>query len=668
MAEFFLELFSEEIPARMQAGAAAELERLLKTHLMPLNPQNVRTWYGPRRIAIAADILSQTLPFEENIRGPRVGAPEGAIKGFLTKNNTSSDDLVERDGFYCLRRLVPSIPAHGIISHPFTVEVWKLAWPKSMRWGQSGRFTWVRPLRRVACVLSPADGEFVMDVGFPVGPIMNTCSSEGHRFMAPGVFGVRNAAQWEAELEQRFVIASAERRRRLIEDGLINAAASKDLTIVLDSDLIEEVTGLVEWPVCLLGTIEPRQMELPPEVRELSMKVNQRYFATRDASGRPAPYFAFVSNIEASDGGATIIAGNERVLRARLADAEHFWKTDRQYPLEYYLERLKLVTFHAKIGTQFERALRIECLAREIAERLGVKTADIENAAKAGLLCKADLVTGMVGEFPELQGIIGGYYAGDNPVGEAIRAHYQPKGPIDSVPRGNVACAVALADKIDTLREFFRIGERPTGSGDPYALRRMALGIIRIILENELRLELIPLVGPDAFEFIIERMRVKLRAEGRRFDVLNAVFYAFPDDDLTRIVKRAEALSTFLASPFATTLVGGYRRASNILRIEEEKDGPHQGDVNADLLVEEAEFTLNEQLDLISSTIQVWLDQEEFVMTMINLSNLWQPVDAFFKDVTVNADDPALRRNRLRLLAKLRDIMHRVADFSKLEG
>lgn len=667
MAEFFLELFSEEIPARMQAGAAAELQRLLKTHLAPLKPQNIRSWYGPRRIAISADILSETSAYEEDIRGPRVGAPQGAVKGFLTKNAASPEDLVESDGFYCLRRLVPPMPAHGIIVHPFTIEVCKLAWPKSMRWGQSGRFTWVRPLRRVACVLSGAPGEYLLPVGFPIGPILNTAQSEGHRFMAPGAFTVTNAAQWEQELKRRYVIASADERRQKIEDGLREVAGSRGLTVVSDPGLIEEVTGLVEWPVCLIGEIEPRQMALPPEVRELSMKVNQRYFSTRDETGKPAPYFLFVANIEATDGGAAIIAGNERVLRARLADAEHFWTHDQQHPLDAYLPKLKSVTFHAKLGSQYERAERISALARKIAHILGGRETGVGEAERAGLLCKADLVTGMVGEFPELQGVIGGYYAGGR-VGDAIRSHYQPRGPSDDVPRGLVPCAVALADKIDTLREFFRIGEKPTGSGDPYALRRTALGIIRIILENDLRLNLMQFIDQEPFEFIIDRLRVKLRGEGKRFDVLNAVLYAFPDDDLVRIIKRTDALNLFFKGPFAPILIGGYRRATNILRIEDEKDGPHQGDIEYALLEEEAEFLLNDKLDASRSRMQNWLDQEEFVMAMMTLSELAEPVDAFFNDVTVNAEDPALRRNRLRLLAKLRDVMHRVADFSKLEG
>ncbi len=386
-------------------------------------------------------------------------------------------------------------------------------------------------------------------------------------------------------------------------------------------------------------------------------------------AGQPAPFFAFVANIAADDGGAAIIAGNERVLRARLADAEHFWNLDRQQALEDYLPRLQSVVFHAKLGTQLERAERIAGLAGRIAEALGADADHVRLAVQAGRLCKADLVTGMVGEFPELQGIMGGYYADDPAVGAAISTHYQPKGPTDGVPEGEVACAVALADKIDTLREFFRIGETPTGSGDPYALRRAALGVIRIILENGLRVRLRALLENDAvFDFIIERLRVKLRGEGKRFDVLNAILAAADDDDLVRIAQRAEALGAFLGSDDGAQLVGAYRRGVNILRIEEAKDGPHAGPVEPTLFHQREERSLDDALDHSTALINDAWPAERYTAAMLGLANMREPVDVFFNEVTVNAADPAVRRNRLRLLAKLRDVMHRVADFSKLEG
>ncbi|HQT87245.1 MAG TPA: glycine--tRNA ligase subunit beta [Acidiphilium sp.] len=666
MAEFFLEIFSEEIPARMQAEAAAELMRRMVAQLALLDPQDARVWYGPRRLAFAARIGSATAASDEDVRGPRVSAPGPALDGFLRKNAASRDDLVQEGEFYYLRRAIAPVTAAAVIGGAaFAASLAALPWPKSMRWGGSGAFSWVRPLRGVVCLL---DGAVVPVV---LGPVASGDQTEGHRFMAPGAFTVTSAAQWQADLQARYVIVDADERRRMIGEGLLAAAGEKGLSIVEDAGLLDEVTGLVEYPVVLIGAIEPSQMALPPEVRELSMKVNQRYFATRDAAGQPAPFFAFVANIAADDGGAAIIAGNERVLRARLADAEHFWNLDRQQALEDYLPRLQSVVFHAKLGTQLERAERIAGLAGRIAEALGADADHVQLAVQAGRLCKVDLVTGMVGEFPELQGIMGGYYADDPAVGAAISTHYQPKGPTDGVPEGEVACAVALADKIDTLREFFRIGETPTGSGDPYALRRAALGVIRIILENGLRVRLRALLENDAvFDFIIERLRVKLRGEGKRFDVLNAILAAADDDDLVRIAQRAEALERFIATETGDRLLQAYRRGANILRIEEAKDGPYQTEVIPDRFdgSNGAEAKLNERLNQIAQGFNVFAQENGFDFVLNELETLHAPVETFFNEVTVNAADPAVRRNRLRLLAKLRDVMHRVADFSKLEG
>jgi glycyl-tRNA synthetase beta chain len=666
MAEFFLEIFSEEIPARMQAAAAAELERRVVAQLALLDPQDARVWYGPRRLAFAAQIGAATAASVEDVRGPRLSAPEAALDGFLRKNAATRDDLVQEGAFYYLRRSVAPVSAAAVIGgSAFAASLAGLPWPKSMRWGGSGGFSWVRPLRRVVCLL---DGAVVALV---LGPVASGDQTEGHRFMAPGPFTVTGAAQWEQELRTRYVIADADERRRMITEGLRAAAGEQGLSIVEDAGLLDEVTGLVEYPVALVGTIEPSQMALPPEVRELSMKVNQRYFATRDAAGAPAPFFAFVANIAADDGGAAMIAGNERVLRARLADAEHFWNLDRQRPLEDYLPRLESVVFHAKLGSQRERAERIAGLAGRIAEALGADDAGVRLAVQAGRLCKADLVTGMVGEFPELQGIMGGYYADDPAVGAAICTHYQPKGPSDAVPETKVACAVALADKIDTLREFFRIGETPTGSGDPYALRRAALGIIRIILENQLHVQLRALLENDAvFDFIIERLRVKLRGEGKRFDVLNAILAAVDDDDLVRIAQRAEALEGFITTDKGDRLLQAYRRGANILRIEEAKDGPYSTEVIPTRFdgPDGAEAKLNERLDQVEQGFDVFAKNYGFDFVLKELETLHEPVEIFFNEVTVNAADPAVRRNRLKLLAKLRYVMHRVADFSKLEG
>lgn len=523
-------------------------------------------------------------------------------------------------------------------------------------------------MRRITCML---DGAVIP---IQLGALTASNETEGHRLSHPRVFVISSAKDWEEKLCSHWVLAGAEARERRITEGLRVVADKLKLAIVQDEKLVEEVTGLVEWPIPMIGKIDPEFMDLPPEVRELSMKVNQKYFALRDAEGKPAPYFAFVANLEAPDGGAAIIAGNERVLRARLADARHFWERDLQTPLNELLPKLDGITFHAKIGTQRERAERVAALADLIAGQLG---GDGNEAQWAGLLCKADLVTGMVGEFPELQGVMGGYYAERKPrgwdggiVGPAIRTHYQPKGPTDAVPVGIVPASVALADKLDTLVQFFRIGEVPTGSGDPYALRRAALGVIRIILENELRLPLRPLLGEDEklFAFIIERLRVKLRGEGRRFDVLDAVLGAGTDDDLVRVMQRVDAVSTFLAEPEGANLIVAYRRAANILRIEDAKDGPHRATELQRSLGNDEETALVDALAHVENeTIEDFL-AGRYLQAMTALAKLRAPVDAFFDNVTVNATEPELRLNRLRLLALLRDTMNRIADFSRIES
>jgi glycyl-tRNA synthetase beta chain len=441
----------------------------------------------------------------------------------------------------------------------------------------------------------------------------------------------------------------------------------------------------VEWPVPLLGRIDAAHMDLPPEVRQVSMRVNQRYFAFRHPDGSAAAYFGFVANIEPADGGATSIAGNERVLRARFADARHFWDLDRKARLESRVPLLDHVTFHAKLGSQGERVRRLERLAEEIAPLVGAGPALARDAAR---LAKADLVTGMVGEFPELQGVMGCYYAlhdGEDPlVADAIRDHYAPKGPADAVPTVDVSIAVALADKLDLLVGFFAIGERPTGGGDPYALRRAALGIIRIVRENALRLKLLPLitlageawhhrgvhpVAPqDILDFLAERLRVQLRAEGARHDVLAAVFAAGADDDITRLLARSEAVAALLRSDDGANLLTAYRRAANILRIEDRKDGPHSGEPDPALFQLAQEKNLDHTLHAADHDIVPLLRQEDFAAAMAAMARLRSPLDAFFDKVTVNATEPDLRRNRLRLVHKVRSSMDRIADFSKIEG
>jgi glycyl-tRNA synthetase beta chain len=478
-------------------------------------------------------------------------------------------------------------------------------------------------------------------------------------------------------------MVDAEERAQLIAARL--ASLTNDACVVDDPGLLDEVAGLVEWPVPLLGRIDDAFMDLPAEVRQVSMRVNQRYFAFRNSDGSAAPYFGFVANIEPTDGGAASIAGNERVLRARFADARHFWDLDRKARLESRVPLLDHITFHAKLGSQGERVRRLERLAEEIAPLVGAGPALARDAAR---LAKADLVTGMVGEFPELQGVMGRYYAlhdgEDRLVADAIRDHYAPRGPADAVPTAYVSIAVALADKLDQLVGFFAIGERPTGGGDPYALRRAALGIIRIVRENELRIGLLPLIemtgqafhhrgvhpvpAQEVLDFLAERLRIQLRAEGKRHDVLAAVFAAGADDNIPRLLSRTEAVTSLLASDNGANLLTAYRRAANILRIEARKDGPHDG-VPIDTRMKTAEeHDLHRAAADADAYITGLLRDDDYETALGVLAKLRSPLDAFFDKVTVNAPEPDLRLNRLRLLHKVRSTMDRIADFSKIEG
>ncbi len=667
MAQFFLELFSEEIPARMQAGAAAQLEGICALALKPLSIAVQQVFYGPRRIALRADVAGEMAASSVSERGPRISAPEQALAGFLRKHGAAKEDLLQEGDFWVLNKQTPAQSAAAFIAAALPEVLAKLPWPKSMRWGSGGEFTWVRPLRRIVCLL---DGKVVP---FTLGPVTAGNITEGHRVHGKGPFEVSSAAVWEEKLREHCVIADQGERRIRIAEGIAGAAAKLGLAVAPDEALLDEVTGLVEYPVPLIGRIDPEFMELPPEVRELSMKINQKYFALRDAAGKPAPYFAFVANLAADDAGAAIVAGNERVLRARLSDARHFWALDLKTPLDALLPKLEKITFHAKIGTQRQRADRIADLAEEIASALGGSAEEAGQAATAGLLCKADLVTGMVGEFPELQGIMGGYYAarGRGPViGAAISSHYQPKGPTDDVPVGVVPVAVALADKLDTLREFFTVGEKPTGSGDPFALRRAALGVIRIILENGLRLHLLPLINGDKelFGFIVERLRVKLRGEGKRFDVLDAVLAAGEDDDLVRLMWRVRALEVMLGTEDGKNLLAAYKRAANILKIENAKDGPHDGLPETQLCAEAEELGFAQALDFLMPIVSTEVKAERFGEAMKYLADLRKFIDAFFEKVTVNSESLELRRNRLRLLARFTHAVNQVAEFSRIEG
>ena len=492
MPELLLELFSEEIPARMQAGAAAALARLVGEALAPLDPSGMQTFHGPRRIALGATVAGAVEPRETVARGPKEGVEVRALAGFMKKHGVTEAGLTIENGYYVVRTAAPAVPAATLVAQAMPGLLRRFPWPKSMRWGTGSLFTWVRPLRRVICLLDGAVVPFALAEGPDDGHgLVAGNETEGHRFHAPGSFAVHGMAGWRAALLNRHVVPEAAERRRLVAEGVERLAAAEGLRVVPDDGLLDEVAGLVEWPVPLLGRIDDRFMDLPPEVMQVSMRVNQRYFALRTADGAAAPRFAFVANVDATDGGAAIVAGNERVLRARFSDARHFWDLDRRTRLADRAAALEGITFHAKLGTQAARVRRIDALARRIAPLVG---ADPALAGRAALLAKADLTTGMVGEFPELQGVMGGYYAAhdgeDEAVAQAVREHYAPRGPNDPVPTAAVAVAVALADKIDQMAAFFAVDEAPSGSGDPYALRRAALGVIRIIRENGVRLHL----------------------------------------------------------------------------------------------------------------------------------------------------------------------------------
>ncbi len=700
MPELLIELFGEEIPARMQARGAADLARLACEALAALSPSDVATFHTPRRIALRATVRGGVEAARSVERGPRASAPEQALAGFLRKHDAGREALREEGGHWVLERVVPGASAQALVAAAMPALLRRFPWPKSMRWGAGSQFAWVRPLRRILCLLDGAVVEFALAAAGDDGHGLRSAAlTEGHRFMAPGTVAVDGAESWLAALRARCVEPDAVLRRALVERGVAQAAAARGLIVVEDAGLLDEVCGLVEWPVALLGRIGAEFMDLPAEVMQVSMRVNQRYFALRDADGGPAPFFAFAANIAAPDGGAAIVAGNERVLRARFSDARHFWDADRRVRLEDRVAALDGVTFHARLGSQGARVLRIEALAGAISDALTTGQAPSvvlvarERARRAALLCKADLTTGMVGEFPELQGVMGGYYArhdGEDPrVADGVRDHYLPKGPRDAVPREPVAVAVALADKLDQLVSFFGIGEKPGGSGDPFALRRAALGVIRIVRENRLRLRLggvlraadalwpraVPAaddVGPQLVEevtaFLLERLRVQLRAEGERHDVLAAVLGAGRDDDITRVLARTAAVAGLLGGEGGGDLLAAYRRAANILRIEDGKDGPHTGRPEPGLLRQPKEVALLEALEAAQPAILAALDTERFVDAMGTMATLRGPLDAFFERVTVNDADTLLRQNRLNLLAWVRDTMNHVADFSAIEG
>ena len=689
MAELLLELFSEEIPARMQARAADDLRRLAAGALKAegLEFDAAESYVTPRRLALVVDGLPLAQPDRrEEKRGPRVGAPEKAIQGFLRANNATIAMCVERDDYLYLstetrgRAVADLLP--GIVSG----LIGDLAWPKSMRWG-GGETRWVRTLERVLCVFDGKPVALDLPDGIESGGV-----TSGHRFHAPEPFSVSSFAEYRDGLRQARVILDPAERRRIVANGADELADAEGLFVPDDPGLLDEVVGLVEWPVPLMGRIDDEFMAVPEEVLITAMRSHQKYISLSDADGKLPPRFVVVANLEADDGGGEIVAGNERVLRARLSDARFFWDQDRKTRLEDRLAALEPMVFHKKLGTLSQKAARLETLAGEVAAF--VLGANANAARRAGRLAKADLTTEMVFEFPELQGTMGGHYARhdgeDADIARAVAEHYLPAGPSGACPSEPVSVAVALADRIDTLTGFFAAGERPTGSGDPYALRRAALGVIRLVLENGVRLplgeafckarqgyaETVPdfsdppeMLGRELLDFFADRLKVHLRAQGVRHDLIAAVFALGGEDDLVRLCARVEALRGFLATEDGANLLTAHKRAANIVAIEEKKDGiAYSGPVEPAMLREPEEKALNESLGAVGARSAPLVDSEAFDEAMSTLAGLRGPVDAFFDRVKVNADDGGLRANRLRLLSGIRTTMGSLADFSQIEG
>ena len=813
MPELLLELLSEEIPARMQARAAEDLKRLVCEGLTKaqLSFDRAQAFVTPRRLALVVEDLPDRQPdVREERKGPRVGAPEKAVEGFLRASGLSSIAEAEvretdKGSFYFAVRQKTGAATADVVSGVLGEVLAGLPWPKSMRWG-GGSFRWVRPLHSIIVLFDGAPIPFALPLGEGNSLAART-TTRGHRFLAPGEFAVSSFSDYRDRLRAAKVLLDPVERRALIAERAAALAGAEGLRVREDVALLDEVTGLVEWPVPMLGSIDPRFMDVPPEVLITAMRAHQKYFSLLDADGKLAPRFVLVANTEATDGGAAIVAGNERVLRARLSDAKFFWDEDRKRTLESRVPKLAERVFHAKLGNDLQRTERLAELARELAPSCG---ADPNFAARAAHLCKADLMSTMVGEFPELQGIMGRYYAlhdGEPEVADAIAEHYAPQGPSDRCPTAPVSIAVALADKIDTLIGFFAIHEKPTGSRDPFALRRAALGVIRLVVENNIRVSLrkglylayesylnatpleriekaqtevkeiyrsddedqaveefahmipsfglwIPLnydllldkimtnprtllpqvwpdetieskemimlqeridayyrirvshkplyrlnfggesevranreyekarcilhaaaapVADDLLAFLADRLKVHLREQGVRHDLIAAVFAAGgeegAEDDIVRLLARVDALRAFLDTDDGANLLVAYRRASNIVRIEENNDNKsYKGEVEEALFAETQEIELHRALSAARAGIERALQGERFGEAMAILSALRAPVDAFFEHVKVNCTDADLRANRLNLLSQIRSALGGVADFSQIEG
>jgi len=692
MPDLLLELFSEEIPARMQRKAGEDLKTRVTNALVDagLTYEGAKAFVTPRRLALQiAGLPAGSKATREERKGPRVGAPDKAVEGFLRGAGLASIEDAEihtdpkKGDFYVAVIEKPGRATPEIVAEVMPAIVKDFPWPKSMRWG-TGSLRWVRPLHSIVAMFGPETEEPEV-VPFEVDGIVSGKTTRGHRFHAPDAFEVRRLDDYMDKLEKAKVVLDADRRKDIIAHDARDRAMALGLELVEDEGLLEEVAGLVEWPVVLTGSFDETFLQLPDEVIRLTIRANQKCFVLRDpATGALSNRFVAVANIEAPDGGKTIIAGNEKVIRARLSDAWFFWETDLKAPLESRLPKLDDVVFHEKLGSQGARVNRLEALARTLASAVG---ADAEKAARAARLAKADLPTQMVYEFPELQGQIGRTYAElqgeDASVATAIEGHYKPQGPSDAVPSVPVAIAVALADKLDLLTGFWAIDEKPTGSKDPFALRRAALGVLRIVLENGLRLRLMDwfkaansamdeqdgALALDLLAFFGDRLKVHLKDEGARHDLIDAVFALEGQDDLLMVVKRVEALGHFLATDDGANLLAGTKRAANILRAEEKKEGaPIEGAPHADHLVEQAEIDLAAAIDTARADMRDALAKEDFEGAMTAMARLRAPVDRFFDDILVNAEDADLRLNRLRILAEIREATRTVADFSKIAG
>ena len=674
MPELLLELFSEEIPARMQRRAAEDLKKAVTNALVDagLVYEGAKAFVTPRRLALTVTGLPARSPdTREEKKGPRVGAPQPAIDGFLKSAGLASIDeaKIESDPkkgeFYVAHIEKKGAPAEALLADLLPKIITGFQWPKSMQWGHGG-LTWVRPLRAITATFGTENDEPVV-IPFQSNQLTSGQTTFGHRFLAPDAIRVRRFDDYVQALEKARVVLDIDRRKDIIRTDADHLAFAQGLTVIHDDGLLEEVAGLVEWPVVMMGAFDPRYLAVPEEVIIATIRANQKCFCLRDAAGKLAPNFIIIANTIASDGGATITAGNERVIRARLSDAEFFYNQDLATPLEHGLPKLEDSVFHAKLGTQFQRVERLVTLAAELAPLVG---ANVEQAKRAAMLAKADLTTGMVGEFPELQGLMGRYYAlaqGESQaIANAVADHYKPLGPTDLVPGEPVAIAVALADKLDLLTGFWSIDEKPTGSRDPFALRRAALGVIRIVTDNNLRLPL--KVEADLLAFFHDRLQVTLRDAGARHDLVDAVITP-QSDDMLEITQRVDALSALLGSPDGQNLLAGYRRAANILAAEEKKDGKtYAGSVDPQLLKLAEEQSLAMALASADAAVGAKVQANDYKGAISALATLRGPVDAFFEAVLVNDPDVAIRSNRLTLLSRLRDTMRLVADFSKVAG